>query len=516
MTVTATALGLWFASERLGRTATALADAVEGVNTAQEIRSQLRIFRRQFLIREIPSRGRGQREIDRAENRLGELFDQFEKYISDRRERSLAEEAEHRVNAYLRRSDALRSRRVPGVRIYRATSEPFESAVDAIQSLIDINVEQARVLQRQANVADGTYKWLAIFAVTLVLGLMALAVWLFHRLIYLPLHRLREDIGTFSAGHVVHEIPLYAVEEIAEISETFRNLALRLGRQKEDQVRYLAAVAHDLKNPLGAIRMSLELLGPSEGASEDERADIVALMERQVTQLNRLVNDVLDTARIEAGHMDLKMVPTDLRDLVEDSVFLFGAVSTSHHLVLEVPEADVPVECDPQRLGQVVNNLLSNAIKYSPDGGTVTVQLKKVVGPQGESAELSVSDEGVGISEEDLPRIFEPFQRGVSSREKFPGVGLGLSTAKRIIEAHRGDISTRSVFHKGTTFTIRIPLRLEAALSVGGAEEPVKSEGPDRFTLQATAPTPAPVSEPSSEPRAEPPVEPSTEPPAQS
>jgi signal transduction histidine kinase len=169
--------------------------------------------------------------------------------------------------------------------------------------------------------------------------------------------------------------------------------------------------------------------------------------------MKRLVDDLLDAARIEAGTLELQMERSDARDLVRAVVDLFEPVARAHHLVTDIPKQPVMLMCDPVRLEQVLTNLINNAIKYSPRGGTVRVMLARI----GSTVTLAVTDEGIGMSQADAEHVFEPFRRTEATKTAIPGVGLGLFVAQRIVEAHGGTISVVSTPGKGSTFTVRLP-----------------------------------------------------------
>jgi signal transduction histidine kinase len=169
--------------------------------------------------------------------------------------------------------------------------------------------------------------------------------------------------------------------------------------------------------------------------------------------LDRLVGDLLDTTRIEAGQLVLHVALHDLRALILDAVDLQRAGATIHELDVELPDGPLGCRCDSARFSQVMNNLLSNAVKYSPNGGTIAVIARR----DRDEIEVAVSDEGIGIDATDLENIFTPFKRTLATKSTIPGVGLGLSASRRIIQAHGGELSVRSMPGRGSTFTIRIP-----------------------------------------------------------
>jgi len=163
-----------------------------------------------------------------------------------------------------------------------------------------------------------------------------------------------------------------------------------------------------------------------------------------------MVGDFLDAARIESGHLELQLRRRDLRELAQEAVELYGASSRAHRLVYSPAETPVEVRCDAERIAQVLNNLVSNAIKYSPQGGDVRVSVTASKG----DAIVAVQDSGIGIAPEDQKHIFEPFRRTGASRDTAPGVGLGLSVAHQIIEAHGGRIDVESTLGVGSTFRV--------------------------------------------------------------
>ena len=170
--------------------------------------------------------------------------------------------------------------------------------------------------------------------------------------------------------------------------------------------------------------------------------------------MNRMVGDFLDVSLIEANRLTLHLEPCELDVLARSVVDFFWDVSEKHRLELSSPAEAVPILGDVTRLEQVLNNLVSNAIKYSPAGGAIRVTVEKSAA----KASVSVSDEGFGISPDDLKRLFQPFQRLGTPGEDIPGIGLGLSVTRKLVEAHKGTIEVESVLGKGSTFRVHLPL----------------------------------------------------------
>jgi signal transduction histidine kinase len=230
-------------------------------------------------------------------------------------------------------------------------------------------------------------------------------------------------------------------------------MAQALQQQREHQLAFVAAVAHDLRNPLAAMKAGVDVLVSQRPVLEPHR-QMMSLVSRQIDILVRMISDLLDAARVEAGHFSINASLCDARDLASQSVELFRGTSPLHDLQLHLPDTPLPLRCDALRIGQVLNNLVSNAIKYSPRGGPVIVTVRR----GHERVTIDVADQGPGIPPEDRALIFEPFKRSPGSESGIPGVGLGLSVAKRIVEAHGGRIELQSAVGRGATFSVVLPV----------------------------------------------------------
>jgi len=291
-------------------------------------------------------------------------------------------------------------------------------------------------------------------AVSLLVGFVVVVAAL-RRMVFAPLLALGDGIDRFAAGDMSARVVPTGDPRMQQTAGSFNDMASRLERRKEDLLTFLAGVAHDLRNPLAAMRMGLHYLDADHNAAFDEKQrTTLQLIARQVTRLERMVGDFLDASRIESGHLELRREPADLRELAQEVVQLYSNLSVKHRLLCSAPAYPVELRADGERIAQVLNNLVSNAIKYSPNGGDVLVS----VAQQGEEAVVSVQDSGIGIPSSDLPHLFEPFRRTGVSRETAPGVGLGLSVAQRIIEAHGGGIEVQSTIGAGSIFRIHLPL----------------------------------------------------------
>jgi len=226
-----------------------------------------------------------------------------------------------------------------------------------------------------------------------------------------------------------------------------------LARERAERMTFLAGVAHDLRNPLTAIQLSLERIGSAEGPVSQQRLlKALPMLRRQVSRLDRMVGDFLDSVRIETGHLELELEACDLRDTIWSVRDLFQGASPDHEIVTVTPDTPLRMVCDATRIEQVLTNLVSNAIKYSPLGGKISVVLEQTR----DTAVLSVSDPGLGIADADQQLIFEPFRR-VKRAGTARGAGIGLFVARRLVEAHGGRISVESHADEGSTFRVHLP-----------------------------------------------------------
>ena len=237
--------------------------------------------------------------------------------------------------------------------------------------------------------------------------------------------------------------------------EEREGLVARLREQDQRKDEFLATLAHELRNPLAPIRNGLQLVRLAEGGGKLDRT--LAMMERQLTQLVRLVDDLLDVSRITSGKLDLRPERVELRAVVaaaaEDARPLVE--SAGHDLAVALPAGPVYLNGDATRLAQVVANLLNNSAKYTPRGGHVRLTL----GLDGGAAVVTVADDGVGIPAAMLGRVFDMFTQVDRALEKTTGgLGIGLSLVKGLVEMHGGTIEARSGGEgRGSEFVVRLP-----------------------------------------------------------
>jgi signal transduction histidine kinase len=228
--------------------------------------------------------------------------------------------------------------------------------------------------------------------------------------------------------------------------------AEEIAQTREDAV---AVVSHDLRNPMNAISTCATLMAMAiEKGNTDGLITRVQTIQNAVTRMNALIRDLLDTTRIQSGGLPVNLQPEDLTVVIGQIAQLLGPALASKKQTLEIvlPETGVRAACDRERIFQVLSNLVGNASKFSPDGTVIAI--RATAAP--DEIRVEVVDRGPGISDEHLPRIFEPYWR--ASQQRQTGLGLGLAIAKGIIDAHQSRIWVESRVGEGSRFCFTLPV----------------------------------------------------------
>ena len=219
---------------------------------------------------------------------------------------------------------------------------------------------------------------------------------------------------------------------------------------------FLAMLGHELRNPLAPIRNAIEVLVRT--VERPRERSMLGMMRRQVDHMVRLVEDLVDVARLTHGTIELRLQAVTLQDVLQSAVALSRPLveSGKHSLEVDVPEAPLAAMADPTRLAQVFSNLLNNAAKYSAPGGAIRLSLRQ----HGDAAVVEVSDRGIGIEAEMLPRIFDLFTQGPHlPQHARGGLGIGLSLVRSLVRLHHGAVEVHSDGPGlGSVFTVRLPL----------------------------------------------------------
>jgi signal transduction histidine kinase len=247
---------------------------------------------------------------------------------------------------------------------------------------------------------------------------------------------------------------------LRKVNEQLQEANLNLQSIDKMKTDFMTVVSHELRTPLTTIKAFLELIDMKPGMPEQQRAKLMSTINVETDRLMRLITDLLDLARIEAGSMKWRSEELSIEEVVQSSLSGIGPLFENKGLrVTTAFGSPLSRICgDRDRLVQVVTNILFNAVKFTPAGGAVNVAVREEPSPVPQLV-VEISDTGIGIPAGDLELIFEKFQRaGDQLTSTIEGTGLGLSIARQIVEYHGGRIWAASTRGKGSTFTFTLPL----------------------------------------------------------
>lgn len=259
----------------------------------------------------------------------------------------------------------------------------------------------------------------------------------------------RMEVGDYST-----RVTTKSRDEVGQLAAAFNRMSTELQHLESSRRDLVANVSHELKTPIAAIRAHLENL--LDGVEEPDPATLQVMLV-QSERLGRLVEQLLDLSRLESGEVPLKRAEVPVAGLVSQVVSEIEVArpGAGIHIEKRIPEDIPPIDADPERVHQVLFNLVENAVRFTPEGGEVTIAAERHNG----SVHISVSDTGVGIGQEHLPRLFERFYRVDPARSREDGgTGIGLAIARSVVEAHGGHIHAQSEPGRGSTFTFDLPV----------------------------------------------------------
>jgi two-component system OmpR family sensor kinase len=300
----------------------------------------------------------------------------------------------------------------------------------------------------EANVALIRRQILVSGAAALVIAL--LAGYLVARALSLRVKRLEHAARKVSSGDFTDPIHADSDDELGQLAAAFDDMQAQLARLDRARKQFIASASHELRTPIFSLGGFLELLADEE-LDDDTRRQFLEQIRGQVERMRNLATELLDLSRLEAGALELRPEPTDIGQLAREVASEFTPAASRHRANVELELAGEPIEldCDPERVAQVLRILLDNALVHTPEGTGVRVSAARANG----HVRLEVSDRGLGIKRQNMPHIFEPF---FTSNDEAQGAGLGLAIARELAERMHGDLSVRSVPGR-TTFSLELP-----------------------------------------------------------
>jgi signal transduction histidine kinase len=294
-----------------------------------------------------------------------------------------------------------------------------------------------------------------LWGITLAIVIALLLTFFLSRRMSSPIGALATAARQLGRGDLSRRVPLQGKGEVKQLAQAFNSMAADLEHAEQLRRNLVADVAHELRTPLSNIQGYLEAI--RDRVVKPNRATISSLDE-EANLLSRLVDELQELSLAEAGELKLVYQEEDIARLLEQVVASWQpkVAAKEISLSLELPDDLPPVNADWQRISQVLHNLLENAVVHTRKGGTINVAAAALDG----QVEVCVSDTGEGIPAEDLPNIFERFYRVDRSRARSTGgSGLGLTIARRLVEAHGGKIAVQSELDKGSSFSFTLPIQ---------------------------------------------------------
>lgn len=282
--------------------------------------------------------------------------------------------------------------------------------------------------------------------------------------------------------------PVFGSDEISQLNAYANSVTAGLERARvtermaaieKSKTQFLNLASHELRGPVTVIRGYVSMLeGGLLGELNERGRKAAGVMSAKVSEMNELIEEMIDAARLEEGGLTLRQVESDLRDIARSAAEVVSPMlNRNHRIVLDLPERRVRVHVDPERTKTIIANLLSNAIKYSPRGGHITCSVRS----RGGTAKVAVSDEGLGIRREDLPTLFTRFGRVVTPEtEHLKGTGLGLFLSRQLARLQGGDITVVSELGKGSTFTLHLPTAANKEAEPRAVDDEAITESPPR------------------------------------
>jgi len=351
--------------------------------------------------------------------------------------------------------------------LQRGTVEPAFAALDAALDPIGEAIDQAgdlQVLRAGEIAAEAVRTTLAALAVAVLVAL-AVGYWL-ARSIGRPVDQLGRATRVVAAGAFDPDLTVSTrrADELGDLARSFSAMTGQLAELDRLKAEFISVASHELKTPLSVIRGYVALLRQGTYGTPGEKAEkVLARIDTQVDQLDRMIRRLLDVSRFEAGGGRLELTEIELAPFLAHFEEAFEALAVQNDIALEKvlgPDLPATITGDADRLNEVFGNLLSNAFKFTRRGGRIRLAAARAEVAGGEGLEIAVSDTGVGIPEDKLPRVFEKFfQVGDGEQPRHAGSGLGLAIAKEIVDAHGGAIDVESRVGEGTTFRVLLPVR---------------------------------------------------------
>lgn len=369
--------------------------------------------------------------------------------ITTAQERALVQEVETRLQQLMQ---TVAAQKKSGKDARNGEIQTATAALrDAVREHLAINQVQMNRMLLAGNRIEAQTRWASTALIAIALAAIAWGSFNFWTRIFHPILELSDAATAFGEGDSQARALILWDDEMGKLGRTFNDMAQSITEREKERLDFVSMVAHDLKSPLMVVGGAAELLEKGE-VSSAEQTRWLQTIRRKTRSLERIIADLSDRVQAQTGRLQLQCEIFDLTAMTAEIVQQYDESSEERNIIFE-SKTQALVNGDRARLERVLFNLLSNACKYSPPDSKVRVAVEARDGV----VLLHVEDEGIGIAPEDMAQIFQPFSRLEEARAMAAGSGLGLSSARKITEAHGGIIRLMSQHQRGTTVEVRLP-----------------------------------------------------------
>jgi len=296
---------------------------------------------------------------------------------------------------------------------------------------------------------------MGIFGIALAVVLVLAGV--ISRIVTKPVAELSAGIERMSQGDYRHRVHVPGKGEMAQLAAAFNQMSEQVHNLDEARNQFVSNASHELKTPLATMKILVESMIYQDDMPQELRQEFLSDINKEIDRLSSVVGDLLTLVHIDSHKLRLRREMMVFSEVVRESVKRLAPLAQKRGQEIEVNISDqCEMFADPGKLAQVCYNIIENGIKYTPDGGKITVNLRRM----GRDAVLEISDTGVGIPAENLAHVFDRFYRVDKARSRDTGgTGLGLSIVQQIVRLHAGSVTVQSEQGKGTTFTVQLPVK---------------------------------------------------------
>jgi signal transduction histidine kinase len=298
-------------------------------------------------------------------------------------------------------------------------------------------------------------KLLIIFTASIILSLIVSLF--FSEIIALPIEKLTDSVKKITLGNYHAKVAVRGNDEISALGNAFNLMSTKLFQVDDRRKKFVSNVSHELRTPMTSMKIVAETLLSQDHWEEEIYREFLFDINQEVDRLNKIIDSLLYLAKIEKDELDLDLSVTYVNYLIEKVIKTIKPIALKKNITLQFySDNKIQINLDQEKMQQCLLNIVGNAVKYTPEDGMVTLSLKEDKG----NVIITITDNGIGIPDHDLPYVFDRFYRVDEARaRKTGGTGLGLSIAQQIVQLHQGLIEVQSEMGVGTTVAIIIPVK---------------------------------------------------------